>query len=103
MLGVSAVRGELVSVIDLAELRGAGRTGTSAFYALVEHSGRSLALCFNNLLGIRSVFADEIAADLLTPEFVASFTRAVTRDFVRLIDVPRLLQSERLTVGRPRS
>lgn len=100
MLGVTAVRGELVSVVDVAELRGSGRTGNSAFYALVEVAGRSIALCFNTLVGIRGVFADEIAPELLTPEFVASYTRAITRDFVRLLDIPRFLDSERLCVRR---
>jgi purine-binding chemotaxis protein CheW len=103
MLGVTAIRGELVSVIDLAELRGSGRTGNSAFYAVIEDSGRCLALCFSSVLGIRSVFADEIATDLLTHEFVENFTRAVTRDYVRLLDIDRLLHSERLIVGQPAS
>jgi purine-binding chemotaxis protein CheW len=99
MLGVTAIRGELVSVVELAELRGSGRTGNSALYALVEASGRTLALCFSGVLGIRDVFVDEIAGDLLTDEFVKNFTRAVTRDYVQLLDIERLVHSERLIVG----
>jgi purine-binding chemotaxis protein CheW len=101
ILGVTAIRGELVSVVDLAELRGSGRTGSSAFYALVEAPGRSLALCFNSVLGIRTIFADEIAGDLLAGENGGDFTHAVTRDFVRLLDIERLLHSNRLIVGQP--
>jgi chemotaxis signal transduction protein len=100
MLGVAAVRGELVSVVDLAELRGAGRTGSSAFFALVESSGRAIALTFNVLLETRDVFQDELVSGLPALELTRAFARAVTRDGVSLLDVDALLSSELVLVGQ---
>jgi purine-binding chemotaxis protein CheW len=98
MPGVSAVRGEILSVVDLAELRGHGRTGNATYFAVVEVSGRALALWFRNLLQMRDVYEDELID--LGDELARTFVRAVTRDRTHILDVPRLLASERMLVGK---
>jgi len=100
MLGICAVRGELVSVLDLAELRGHGRIGSSPFFALAESAGRVIALTFNALLEMRDVFQDELVAGLPAAELARSFTRAVTHDSVNLLDLDQLLSSELVLVGQ---
>lgn len=98
MPGVSAVRGEIVSVVDLAELRGHGRTGNATYFAVVEVSGRALALWFSHLLQMRDVFEDELIE--LGDELAQTFVRAVTQDRTTILDVRRLLASEHLLVGK---
>jgi purine-binding chemotaxis protein CheW len=98
MPGVSAVRGEIMSVVDLAELRGHGRTGNAAYFAVVEVSGRVLALWFSNLLQMRDVFEDELID--VGDDLARSFVRAVTRDRTLILDLPRLVASERMLVGK---
>lgn len=97
MPGVSAVRGEIVPVVDLAELRGHGRTGDATYFAVVEVSGRALALWFRNLLQMRDVFEDELID--LGDELAQTFVRAVTQDRTSILDLPRLVASERMLVG----
>lgn len=99
MPGVAAVRGELVSVVDLAELRGRGRTGDSAFLAIVEVEQRIIALSFSELLQLRDVFEDELVGGLGSGDLSQAFIRAVTNDGTSLLDLEQLLRSERLIVG----
>ncbi len=98
MPGVSAVRGEIMCVVDLAELRGHGRTGNATYFAVVEVSGRVLALWFSNLLEMRDVFEDELIE--LGDELEQTFVCAVTRDRTSILDLPKLLASERVQVGK---
>ena len=97
--GVAAVRGELVSVVDLGELVGHGRTGTGAFFAVVESPRGTLALRVETVVGIRDVHEDEIAEALGEDSRPDAFVAAYTRDFVGLVDVTSLLADERLVVG----
>jgi chemotaxis signal transduction protein len=100
MLGICALRGELLSVLDLAELRGSGRTGSSPFFALVESRERMVALTFNALLEMRDVFRDDLVGGVPAAELARAFARAITHDGVNLLDVDRLLASELVLVGR---
>ena len=98
MPGVSAVRGEIISVVDLAELRGHGRTGNATYFAVVEVSGRALALWFSNLLQMRDVFEDELIE--MGDDLAQTFVRAVTQDRTIILDLKRLMASERILVGQ---
>jgi purine-binding chemotaxis protein CheW len=99
MLGVASVRGDLLSVIDLTELRGKGRVGHASLFAVVESGTRALAISVSSLLGFRTIDASEIETSLSDGQGEDGFTKAVTRDLVIVIDVPRLIQSGRLLVG----
>ena len=99
MLGVAHVRGELLSVIDLTELRGVGRIGHAPLFAVVEVEARALAISVSSVLGFRTIHASELEPSLLHEQGEDSFTKAVTKDLVIVIDVPRLLRSDRLIVG----
>jgi len=100
MLGICAVRGEVVSVVDLAELQGSGRVGSSPFLALVASAGRTIGLTFNALLEMRDVFGDELVTGLPEAELARACTRAVTRDGVSLLDIDGLLSSELVLAGQ---
>lgn len=98
--GVAAVRGELVSVVDLGEMSGRGRTGAGAFFAVIESARGALALRIETVVGLRDVHDDEIAEALVEERGHGSFVHAFTKDFVGLVDVPALFASDRLLVGR---
>ena len=98
--GIAAVRGELVSVIDLAELRAIGRTGNSTLFALLEAGTRSVAICIDAVLGFRDVFEDELAPDLSGDDRARGLMRAVTRDLVSILAVERLLEGDQLIIGK---
>lgn len=97
--GIASVRGELMSVVDLAELHGRGKTGDSAYFAILESSRGSVAVRIETVIGFRDVFEDEIAETLTTVQEDTGLTHVVTKDFVSLLDVDQLLSSERLIVG----
>lgn len=98
--GVAAVRGELVSVVDLGEMNGRGRTGLGALFAILDAPQGPVALRIENVVGIRDVYEDEIADALAHKAGADSFVYSVTRDFVGLVDAPALLGNERLVFGR---
>lgn len=100
--GIATVRGDLLSVIDLAELHGRGKTGNSDYFALVESSRGAVAMRIESVLGFRDVFEDEIAETLTSVEEATGLVHVVTKDFVSLVDVEPLLASERLLVGSAR-
>lgn len=100
LLGLAAVRGELMCVADLGELSGRGRTGTGALFAVVQAAPGSLALCIEQVLSTRDIFEDEVAEGLSRARSDAGLTCLVTRDLVSVVDVDQLLTSARLVVGK---
>lgn len=98
LLGITSIRGDILCVVDLAELRGTGRTGTHELFVVVEHARRALVVPAERLVGFRDVFEDELETKILPREAAHGFTKAVTRDLVLLIDVERLIGDARLTV-----
>jgi len=108
--GVGSLRGELVAVADLARLL--GRTSTPAAsgdggpsgrsWVVVESGQRALALRIDSVVGLRDLFEGELAPDLGQGDG-GGLVRAVTDDLVSLLDVERLLSSERLLSARARA
>ena len=103
MLGITSIRGELMSVIDPAELRGNGRTGHSELFAVIESEGRAVAIGVERVLGFRDIFEDELQPRLLGRDAEQGFTKAVTKDLVSVLDVARLYSHGRLLVDHQRS
>lgn len=89
--GLVQVRGELVSVLDLAHWFQVPGTPSPRSLALVSHQRRLLALLVDEVLGARVVFTDEVAAELLRDhEARARPVQAVTRDLLLVLDAERL-------------
>lgn len=57
MLGVSVIRGQVVPVLDLASLTGAGSTFSAARYITLELERRQVALAVDEVIGVRSLAA----------------------------------------------
>ncbi|MDP1830105.1 MAG: chemotaxis protein CheW [Archangium sp.] len=96
--GVVQVRGDMVSVLDLAQWFKVPDPPSPQVLALIHHEGRRLALCVDEVLGFRDVFADELAAELID----AANSRPVlgmTRDLQILLDVPALFRHPDVAPG----
>ncbi len=102
LLGLAGVRGELVSVIDLAELHGRGQTGASSYFAVLEAAGRLVALRIETVVGFRDVYEDEVVAGLTRTDESGEETHRTTRDHLSLVDVGPLLAGSRLRVAGAR-
>lgn len=89
--GLVQVRGELVSVLDLAHWFQVPGTPAPRNLALVSHRRRLLALLVDEVLGARVVYADEVAGELLRDhEARGRPVRTVTRDLMLVLDPERL-------------
>lgn len=87
--GLVQVRGDMVSVLDLAQWFKVPEASAPKVLALIHHDGRRLAVSVDEVVGFRDVFPDELAGGL------ADSTRArpvlgVTRDLQILLDVAAL-------------
>ncbi|WP_437752410.1 chemotaxis protein CheW [Sorangium sp. So ce1389] len=87
LLGIANVRGELLGVVDLATVLGATVERASAM-AIVAGAGGPLGLAVQSVIGFREVYEDELSAELGADPHRPF--RAMTRDFVALLDVTRL-------------
>lgn len=99
--GLCALGGELVTVVDLAELRGTGRVGSPMLIAVVEVEKRVVGLLFDSLLSMLDIFADELVEGLGTEDLRRSFLRGLTQDGTHLLDMEHLLLGDHLLVGQP--
>lgn len=96
LLGLASIRGEILSVVDLGEFHGQGKSGNGKLFAVVESTRGAVAFCIETVLGLRDVFEDEIAEDLSRDDGDQKLAHVVTKDLVKLIDVAGLLASEHL-------
>lgn len=62
MLGVSVIRGQVVPVLDLASLTGAGATSAAARYVTLDLGQRQVALAVDEVIGVRSLAGAELGA-----------------------------------------
>lgn len=89
--GLVQVRGELVSVLDLAHWFQVPGTPAPRSLALVSHRRRLLALLVDEVLGARVIYADEVAAELLRDHDARGRpVRTVTRDLLLVLEPERL-------------
>jgi len=95
--GITQLRGELLAVVDLAQVLGLDPGGEQPFLAVVDAAEGPLGLLVEKVLGFREIRAAELstieAADPRRP------VQAITRDLVTTLDIKRLLASDSLRVG----
>ncbi len=100
MPGIVQVRSELLATIDLARWLDPESRDPRRFMAIVERRGEALGILADSLLGLREIYADEIAERF---EETASESglpiRSTTRDLVVVLDLDRLLSDRRMLVG----
>ncbi|MDC0742977.1 chemotaxis protein CheW [Polyangium mundeleinium] len=87
LLGITHVRGEIVGVVDLASILGAGGERASAM-AVVEGAGGPLGLAVESVLGFRDIHEDELSAQMKADSHRP--IQAMTKDLIAIIDVERL-------------
>jgi purine-binding chemotaxis protein CheW len=84
MLGIVSVRGSLLAVADLHHVLGEP-SGTSTVLAVVDTHEGTVGLAASAALEVRDVLADALSSDVSGERPI----RAVTHDFVALLDLER--------------
>lgn len=92
LAGLVQVRGELVSVLDLAQWFQVPGASSPRVLALLSDEGRLLAVLVDEVLGFRDVYADEVSGSLARGDASARPVLAVTNDLELVLD-PRQLFS----------
>lgn len=91
VVGFFQVRGQPFALADLQALEGRGAPslgGTEALAVLVEFEGRPLGVVIDEIVGVRTVFEDEVRDGDADPE--GRVFAYATPDFLNVIDIPSL-------------
>lgn len=100
IVGVVLVRGEILSVIELARWVGARGAVQRSCLVVLEGRGGLLGALADQSLGFRDVYADELASELVVATGGDEACVAHrTRDLCAILDVPKLFADPRLIVG----
>ncbi len=100
MRGIVQVRGQLMTVVDLARWFRVSTTSRSEFLAILSGPPGLLGLQVDTIVGFRTVYADEIVQTLQVSETTTGRPfRATTRDLLTLLDTARLFNSQQLILG----
>jgi chemotaxis signal transduction protein len=101
MPGIVQIRGELISVVDIARWFGLATGSQPELLAVIEGPEGPLGLLVDAVLGFRDIYSDEIATSFSRDETaVGRPIRAITRSLIALVDVERLLLSNQIIVDR---
>lgn len=98
LLGICALAGHLVSVLDVAAFLGLRQRGLSdvACCLVVSVQGRELGLCAEQLLGIEDIPAAKVAP-FLSGSAAISQVAMMEKLQLLILDLPQLLSDARLT------
>jgi purine-binding chemotaxis protein CheW len=98
--GIVQVRGQLMTVIDLARWFRISTSSRCEFLAIVNGPPGLLGLQIETTEGFRTVYADEVVQTLQISESTTSRPfRATTRDLLTLLDITRLFSSQQIILG----
>jgi chemotaxis signal transduction protein len=97
--GIVALRGQVVSVVDLATLLGARACATGNLLLILEGSAGTIGVPIETLVGLRTVFADEISTVAMPGTDERGLVISRTKDFVSLIDAEKLLAAEAIRLA----
>lgn len=103
LVGVALVRGEILSVIDLALWVGAKASKQRSCLVVLDGPSGPLGALVDKSLGFRSIYADELATDLdVSAGSDRSCVSRRTRDLCAILDTGKLLSDPRICVGAAR-
>lgn len=99
LTGVVQIRGELISVVDLARWLDIPSDQVPDRLAVVEGPSGALGLLAHRVLGFRELADEDLADDHVGTSPVAGrLLRGMTNDLVAILDVGRLVADQDLTV-----
>jgi chemotaxis signal transduction protein len=99
VLGLAQIRGELISVIDSGRICHSTEQPSLRFVAVVDTSRGSVALAIDQVIGLRHLYADDIAATVhLGDADREQMVRFTTTDLVSVLDVERLVANSNLSI-----
>lgn len=99
ILGISQVRGTLLSVIDLSRLSGVKGTSTPAYLAVLDAPDGPIAFTVDQVVSYRRVSLAELGGAESGVRAEGRATLGVTRGLIVVLDIPRLLQQPELVIG----
>ena len=95
--GIAALRGEVLSVVDLANLLGARACAGGGLLLVLSGAGaRLIGVPIEALVGLRTVYADEISTAVMPGTDERALVASRTKDFVSLLDAEKLFEAEAL-------
>jgi chemotaxis signal transduction protein len=95
--GIAALRGEVLSVVDLATVLGARAcTSASLLLVLTRTDAEFIGIPIESLLGLRTVYMDEMSTVAMPGTDDRGLVISRTKDFVSLIDAEKLFAAESL-------
>jgi len=98
LAGVAHLRGELFSVIRLEHWLGQREASRGEQLAVIAGPDGLLGILIDEVLGFRDIREDELSEALAPAASERRFTRAVTKDLISILDVPRLIASSEIVV-----
>lgn len=98
ILGISQVRGTLLSVIDLARLSGVKGASNPAYLAVLDAADGPIAFTVDQVVSYRRVSLAELGASEAGVRSEGRATLGVTRNLIVVLDIPRLLQQPELVI-----
>lgn len=99
LIGLTSIRGEIWSAFDFQALLSLETSGpaTGKFLLLLRHARRRIALCFDDVLSLRTFNLDHLS----TPTSRSRAILAATREGIALVDVDKLWAHPALAKARP--
>ncbi len=93
MKGIAQVRGEIVSVIDLASWFEVPVRSNASFTAVVEGTKGKLGLLVDGVRGFREIGVSDLAETFNDASVTSRPIRATTKDLTTILDVEKLFLS----------
>jgi chemotaxis signal transduction protein len=101
--GVTSVRGEIVSVVDLSAWLQRGCADDAGFVAVLDGPRGPVAFLIDDVVGLRDVLAEELASGLRGDEDRRGPIAATTRDLVSVLDLDAMMGGDGLVASGYRS
>jgi purine-binding chemotaxis protein CheW len=104
VLGLTNVRGQILSVIDIKKLFDVPEKGLTDLnkVIVVRSNHMELGILADAVIGVRSVRLDELQTSLPTLTGIrAEYLRGLTKDPLMLLDIDRILSDEKIVVDNP--
>ena len=103
-LGITNVRGDLMSVIHLAHWIEVETESKASFLAIIEGTEGPLGLAVEAVAEFRDIFAEEIAKSFDRSQVDSKMPfRATTKDLITILDLGRIANDPRLVVDQART